>query len=253
MVEMPFHPKDYQASPGLLAGRVILVTGAGTGLGRSLALACAAHGATLVLLGPVQRTLEKVYDEIEAAGGAQPALFVMDLLTAEAPNFGDLADTLALNLGRLDGLVHNAALLPYLSRIDDLEPESWQQVLKVNLTAPFLLTQACLPLLRQAPDASVIFTSDRVGRCGKAYWGAYGVSKFGLEGLSQILAEELRDTSAIRVNSLDPGALRTDLRARTYPGMDPDQWPLPEVAVPAFLYLLGPDSRGVTGQALDGQ
>jgi NAD(P)-dependent dehydrogenase (short-subunit alcohol dehydrogenase family) len=116
-----------------------------------------------------------------------------------------------------------------------------------------LLTQACLPLLRQAPDASVIFTSDRVGRCGKAYWGAYGVSKFGLEGLSQILAEELRDTSAIRVNSLDPGALRTDLRARTYPGMDPDQWPLPEVAVPAFLYLLGPDSRGVTGQALDGQ
>jgi NAD(P)-dependent dehydrogenase (short-subunit alcohol dehydrogenase family) len=232
---------------------VILVTGAGSGLGRAVALGCAAHGATLVLLGPIQRLLEEVYDAIEAAGWPEPAMFVMDLLKAEEPDFAGLADAVEQAFGRLDGLVHNAAALPYLSRIEDLDSETWDQVLRVNLTAPFRLTQACLPLMRQSPDASILFTSDAVGRQGKAYWGAYGVSKFGIEGLMQILAAELGEASPIRVNSLNPGPVRTDLRLRTYPGADPAQWPAPESVLSAYLYLLGPDSRGVTGQALDAQ
>jgi NAD(P)-dependent dehydrogenase (short-subunit alcohol dehydrogenase family) len=164
-----------------------------------------------------------------------------------------LALTLSHEFGRLDGLLHNAAVLPFLSRFDDYDLEAWNQVLQVNLTAPFQLTQACLPLLRQSQDASVLFTSDRVGRKGKAYWGAYGVSKFGIEGMMQTLADELRDTSPIRVNSIDPGPVRSDLRIKVYPGTDPSEWALPEDIMAPYLYLMGPDSKGVTGQAFEAQ
>jgi NAD(P)-dependent dehydrogenase (short-subunit alcohol dehydrogenase family) len=245
--------RDYRPPADLLADRVILVTGAGTGIGRAAAEAFAAHRATVILLGPVQRELERLYDLIEGAGHPQPALFVLDLERADPREYPGLAATLSREFGRLDGLLHNAAALPYLSRIDDYDLEAWQQVLQVNLTAPFLLTQACLPLLRQSPDASVLFTSDTVGRRGKAYWGAYGVSKFGIEGLAQILAEELRDSSPIRVNSIDPGPVRTELRMRVYPGTDPGAWARPETIMAPYLYLMGPDSRGVTGRAFDAQ
>jgi NAD(P)-dependent dehydrogenase (short-subunit alcohol dehydrogenase family) len=244
---------EYQPAPDLLRDRVILITGAGSGIGRAVARACAAHGAQVVLLGPIQRQLEAVYDAIEAAGHPQPALFVWDLEQAAEDSYPGLAASLAQTFGRLDGLLHNAAVLPFLSRFDDYDAQAWNQVLKVNLTAPFLLTQACLPLLRQSPDASVLFTSDRVGRHGKAYWGAYGVSKFALEGMMQTLADELRGSSPIRVNSVDPGPVRTDLRIKVYPGIDPAGWALPTQVVPVYLYLLGPDSKGVTGRALDAQ
>lgn len=250
---MNLNPQDYNPPADLLAERVILITGAGSGIGRAVARACAAHGATVILLGPIQRLLEETYDAIEAAGHPQPALFVMDLLKAEPQEYLGLAQTLAQEFGRLDGLLHNAAALPYLSRVDDYDLETWNQVLQVNLTAPFLLTQACLPLLRQSPDASLLFTSDTVGRRGKAYWGAYGVSKFGIEGLMQILAEELRGSSPIRVNSIDPGPVRTSLRTQVYPGLDPTQWPTPEAIVAPYLYLLGPASQGHTGQAFSAQ
>ncbi len=149
--------------------------------------------------------------------------------------------------------MHNAAVLPFLSRLDDYELQAWNQVMQINLTAPFLLTQACLPLLRLSVDASVLFTSDTVGRRGKAYWGAYGVSKFGVEGMMQILAEELKDSAKIRVNSIDPGPVRTDLRVKVYPGIDPSTWAMPDEVVNPYLYLLGPDSKGVTGQAFQAQ
>jgi NAD(P)-dependent dehydrogenase (short-subunit alcohol dehydrogenase family) len=240
---------SYTPPPDLLKDRVIVVTGAGDGIGRASALAAAARGATVVLLGRTVAKLEAVYDAIEAAGGAQPAIYPIDFQGATAHDFAVMAERFDQAFGRIDGIVHCAASFPYLSRIDDYEPEVWGQVLQVNLSAPFMLTQSCLPLLRRSQDASVVFLSDTVGRHGRAYWGAYAVSKFGLEGLMQVLADELTQTP-IRVNSLDPGPARTNLRAQAYPVEDPAHLKPPEAIAPLVLWLLGRDSRGTTGQAL---
>lgn len=240
----------YRPPPDLLRGRIILVTGVADTIGRAVALACAAHGATLVLSDRDQPVLEPIYDQIEAKGHPQPAILPLDLAQATAAELQGAADTLGEALGRLDGLAHCAAFAPYLSRIDDYGPEDWDLVLRVNLTAPFLLTQACLPLLRAVADASVVFTSDRVGRHGKAYWGAYSAAKAGLEGLMQTLADETQGGGRLRVNSLDPGVVRSAMRRRLYPGEDPNGLPSAETIANRYLYLLGPESRGVTGQAL---
>jgi NAD(P)-dependent dehydrogenase (short-subunit alcohol dehydrogenase family) len=244
---------DYQPTPDLLRGRVILITGVADTLGRAVATACARHGATVVLSDLNQSDLEPTYDALEGEGCPQPAILPLDLEQAKEADFIGAADTMGNTFGRLDGLVHCAAFAPYLSRIDDYDAGDWDRVLRVNLSAPFLLTQACLPLLRAAPDASVVFTSDRVGRRGLAYWGAFAAAKFGIEGLMQTLAEELRDSSPIRVNSLDPGIVQTGLRTRLYPGEDPKRWPQAEAVVASYLYLLGPDGRGVSGQTLSAQ
>jgi NAD(P)-dependent dehydrogenase (short-subunit alcohol dehydrogenase family) len=245
--------QNYQPTADLLQGRTILITGAGNGIGQAASIACAAHGACVILLGKYGQDLETAYDTIEQAGFPTPAIYVLDLEHAEPSDYEGLANSLAQEFGHLDGLLHNAAVLPFLSRIDDYDPKAWQQVLQTNLTAPFLLTQACLPLLRAAHDASILFTSDEAGRAGRAYWGAYAVAKFGIEGLMQVLADELSTSSSIRVNSLDPGPVRTAMRIRVYPGLNPIHWPLPEQIMSMYLYLLGPDSRGVTGQALNAQ
>lgn len=238
----------YRPAPNLLRDRVVVITGAGDGIGRATALAVAAHGATVVLLGRTVAKLEAVYDAIEQGGGAQPAIYPIDFEGATAHDFTVMAERLDQAFGRLDGLVHCAATFPYLSRIDDYEPEVWGKVLQVNLSAPFMLTQACLPLLRRSADAAVVFLSDTVGRHGRAYWGAYGVSKFGVEGLMQTLADELAQ-SRIRVNSLDPGPTRTTLRAQAYPAEDPAHLKTPDEVAPVLLWLLGPDSQGTTGLA----
>ncbi|TVO73559.1 YciK family oxidoreductase [Sedimenticola selenatireducens] len=242
--------RDYHPPKDLLTGRTLLITGAGDGLGKTAAIACATHGATVILLGRTIAKLEAVYDAIEAAGGVQPAIYPMNLEGATPHDYSELAETLGKEFGSLEGLLHNAAQLRLLSRIDDYDAETWYQVMQVNLNAPFLLTQACLPLLRKANDASIVFTSDQVGREGKAYWGAYGVSKFGLEGLMQILAEETRDSSNIRVNSFDPGPTRSKLRLTAYPGEDAETLKTPDALIPDYLWLMGPDSMGTTGQAL---
>jgi len=239
----------YTPGHDLLKERVIIVTGAGDGIGRATALAAAAHGATVVLLGRTVAKLEAVYDAIERAGGAQPAIYPIDFEGATAHDFAVMAERLDQAFGRLDGIVHCAASLPYLSRIDDYEPEVWGKVLQVSLSVPFMLTQACLPLLRRSADASVVFLSDSVGRHGRAYWGAYGVAKFGLEGFMQTLADELAH-SHIRVNSLDPGPTRTTLRAQAYPAENPAHLKPPEALAPLLLWMLGPDSLGTTGAAL---
>jgi len=243
----------YSPSADLLADRVILITGAGDGIGRVAALTCAAHEATVVLLGRTIGKLERVYDEIEQAGHPQPAIYPLDLGGATAKDYADLAATLEREFGRLDGLLHNAALLGSLSPIAHQDIDLWFKVMQVNLNAPFLLTRACLGLLMQAPDASIVFTSDQVGRNGRAYWGAYGVSKAGIEGMSQILAQELETNTHIRVNSLDPGAVRTRMRTLAYPGENALANVPPEAVMPAYLYLLGPDSRGITGQQFEAQ
>ncbi len=241
--------QDYQPPADLLKDRVILVTGAGDGIGRAASLAFARHGASVVLLGKTLAKLEKVYDEIEAAGCPMPAIYPMHLEGATPHEFDELALKLEETFGRLDGVLHNAAALPYLSRIKDYDAEDWHKVMQVNLNAPFMLTQAVLPLLLQADDASLVFTSDSVGRKGRAFWGAYAASKFGLEGLMQVLAEEL-ENSNIRVNSIDPGPTRTELRKRIFPGEDPQTVKPPEDLMPFYLWLMGPDSRGTHGQAL---
>jgi NAD(P)-dependent dehydrogenase (short-subunit alcohol dehydrogenase family) len=242
--------QDYQPNSRLLAERNILVTGAGSGIGQAVAKACAGHGATVILLGRNKRKLEETYDAIESAGGPTPAMIPFDLEKAPASDYYALGETLYKEFGSLHGLVHCAAQLSLLSRIDDYDVETWNKVIQVNLTAPFILTQACLPLLRRAEDASIIFTSDRVGRKGKAYWGAYAVSKSAIEGLMETLADEL-ENSQIRVNTIAPGPTQTALRAWAFPGEDPLALPKPESRVLEYLYLAGPDSAGITGQKFD--
>lgn len=238
-------------TPKLLKDRVILVTGAGDGIGRACALSFAAHGATVILLGRTLAKLEAVYDEIERAGGPQPAIIPLDLAVAGEADYQQLAVTVEEQLGRLDGILHNAAVLGELTTLAQYEVGTWDHVLQVNLTAPFQLTQAMLPLLMQSPDASIVFTSSSVGRQPRAFWGAYGVAKAGLEALATTLADELANISNIRVNTVNPGATRTQMRASAYPGEDPNSLARPEDRVPVFLYLMGPESRGVTAQRLD--
>jgi NAD(P)-dependent dehydrogenase (short-subunit alcohol dehydrogenase family) len=246
-------PRRYTAAPDVLRGRVILVTGAGQGIGRAASLACAAHGATVVLVSRTQARLEKVYDEILAAGGPEPAIAVMDFRKAGGPEYFSLAEQIETTYGRLDGLLHNAGILGQRAPIEHYDIGTWHEVLHINLTVPFVLTRTLLPLLRKSADASVVFTSSSVGRRGRAYWGAYAVSKFGIEGLSQVLADETDGTGTIRVNCINPGGTRTAMRRAAYPGEDPATVPDPAELMNAYLFLLGPASRGVTGGTFDCQ
>ena len=244
---------DYTATPDLLKDRIILVTGAGDGIGRAAAKSFAAHGATVILLGRTIRKLEFVYDEIIQANHPKPAIYPMNLEGASPKDYEDLAGIIDKEFGRLDGLLHNASMLGKITPLEHYDINQWYQVLQVNLNAPYLLTRACLGLLKQSSDASVIFTSSNVGRKGRAYWGAYAVSKFALEGLMQVLADELEENTSIRVNSLNPGKTRTKMRSDAYPGENPNTLPMPDEIMNTYLYLMSADSRSVHGQALDAQ
>lgn len=244
---------DYSPPASLLKDRVILVTGAGDGIGRAASLAFARHGATVLLLGRTQKKLEKLYDEIVAAGAPRPSIIQMDLNKAQGEHYQALIDGVGETYGRLDGLLHNAAILGDLAPIEHYDIATWQRVLHVNLTSVFVLTRCLLPLLRASADASVVMTSSGVGRRGRAYWGAYAVSKFGVEGLAQVLADETESEENLRVNVLNPGATRTELRYRAMPGENRDLLKRPEDILNPYLFLLGPDSRGVHGQSLECQ
>ncbi len=249
----PTAPEHYQPAPDLLQGNTILVTGAGDGIGRAAALAYATHGATVILLGRTESKLEQVYDEIEAAGGPKPALVVLDLATATEENVINLAQGLAGEFHHLDGLLHNASVLGERRPVESASYAAWQEVMQVNVNAAFLLTRHLLPLLQAAPAASIIFTSSGVGRRGKAYWGAYAVSKFATEGFMQVLADELENTSKVRVNSINPGPTNTAMRRAAYPAEEPTDNPTPEQIMSVYLYLMGSDSTGITGQAFSAQ
>jgi NAD(P)-dependent dehydrogenase (short-subunit alcohol dehydrogenase family) len=252
-VEQGIAMKDYQPAADLLKDRVILVTGAGEGIGRAVARRLAGHGASVILLGRTIRKLERVYDDIEQAGGPKPAIYPMNLEGATPKDYADLARVLETEFGRLDGLLHNAALFAGLTPIANYDIELWYRILQVNLNAPFLLTQAVLGLLNRSADASVVFTTDQVGEEGRAYWGAYAVAKSGAQTLMKLLASELETNTPVRVNSLDPGRVRTELSLRAYPGLDPQKWADPEAVLGAYLYLLGPDSKGITGRTFHAQ
>ena len=245
--------RNYAYPEDLLCGRVILITGATAGIGRALAVHAAGHGARVILHGRDVKKLEELYDEIEAIEGApRPSIAVMDLAAADDNAYRTLADSLTEEFGRLDGLVNNAGILGERFSIEQYDAGMWQQVMHVNVTAAFALTQVCLPLLHQSEDASVIFTSSGVGRQGKAFWGAYAVSKFATEGLSQVLASEQQHGN-LRVNCINPGPVRTEMRSAAYPAEDRSALKGPAEILPTYMYLLGPDSKGVTGQSLDAQ
>ncbi len=243
--------REYAPPPDLLQGRVILVTGAGDGIGRAAARCFAAHGATVILLGRTIRKLERVYDEIMSAGHPLPAIYPMNLEGASPKDYADLAEVLDTEFGRLDGLLHNAAAFPGLTPIANADLDLWHRILQVNLNAPVMLTQALLGLMQGAADASIVFTADTVSEEGKAYWGAYAAAKGGTQTVMKILASELEANTPIRVNSIYPGKVRTALRLRAFPAADQGDWVEPEAIMGAYLYLMGPDSRGITGRTFD--
>lgn len=245
--------QNYVAAADLLKDRVLLITGASAGIGRVAALTCAVHGATVILLGRDNDKLNAVYDEIVAAGHPTPAILTLDLSQASAVSCREVAEVIETTFGRLDGILHNAAVLGDITPLEMYDPDTWDFVMNVNLRAPFVLTQALLPLLKQSPDASVVMTTSSVGRRARAFWGAYAISKCGIEGLVQMLSDELAAISAIRVNAINPGGTRTNMRASAYPGENPQSVKTPEELMPLYLYLLGPDSTGISGQSFDAQ
>ena len=246
-------PRNYAAPKGLLDDRIILITGASDGIGRALALRCAALGAQVILHGRNTAKLEKVHDDIVAIDGApKPSIAVMDLLEAQSEAYESLAAGIETEFGRLDGLVHNAGILGERFSIQQYDIVEWQKVMHVNVTAGFALTQVLLPALLEAPDPSIIFTSSGVGRQGRAFWGAYAVSKFATEGLSQVLAAE-HPAHKLRANCVNPGGTRTKMRLAAYPAEDRDLLKTPDEVLAPYLFLLGPDGKGVTGESLDAQ
>lgn len=244
-------PGDYSPASGAFADRAVLVTGAGDGLGRCVALGAARYGAEVILLGRSVRKLEATHDRIVAAGDPPPAIYPMDLSGAGPEDYAELADRIAQAYGGLHGIVHAAAAFSGLAPLAHLEPGDWLRTVHVNLTAPFLVTTACLPLLQTVPDAAVVFVGDAVGRRARAYWGAYSASKFGIEGLAQILAEEVEVAGTPRVVCVNPGPMRTALRRRAFPAEPPGATPEPGAVAGGFLYALDPAAPIPHGASAD--
>jgi NAD(P)-dependent dehydrogenase (short-subunit alcohol dehydrogenase family) len=238
---------------GMLRDRTLMVTGAGDGIGRALAIACARLGATVILVGRTLAKLEAVYDAIEAAGGPQPALIPLNLLTAGRNDYTQVCDIIDREFGRLDGLIHCAAQLGELTQIESYPLETFESTLKINVTAGFALTQALLPLIRRSRHGRIIFTTSTVGRQGRAHWGAYAVSKFAVEGLMQTLADEFEHIPNVRVFAVNPGATRTNMRALAFPAEDPAKVTAVEAILPAFLHLLSDAGAALHGQSIDAQ
>ncbi len=245
--------ENYSPADNLLKDQIILVTGAGDGIGKTAALTYAKYGATVILLGRTIQKLEAVYDEIEKQGYAQPAIFPLNLEGAAEHDYEAMFDSINEEFGRLDGLLHNASELGPRTPLAQYPLGEWQKILQVNLTAPFIMTKSLLPLLEKSSNASVIVTSSSVGKKGRAYWGAYAVSKAGCENMVQTLADEYDGDSPIRFNTINPGATRTTMRAKAYPAENPGTVASPESIMPAYLYLIGDDSVEVNGQQIDAQ
>lgn len=244
---------DYDAPKDLLKDKIILVTGAGDGIGRAAAISYAAHGATVLLLGKTEDKLSAVYDEIEAAGYPTPVVIPLHLEHATEENYANLSNQIEEGFGRLDGLLNNASLLGEITPIQNYPADLWNQIMQVNVNATFLITKALIPILSRSSSASILFTSSTVGRVGRAHWGAYAISKFATEGLMQTLADELANTTNIRCNSINPGATRTTMRQSAYPAENPATLRRPEEIMGSYLYLMGDESQSITGEAWDAQ
>jgi len=246
-------PRKYTYPGDILRDRIILITGASDGIGKALALHAASLGAQVILHGRSVPKLEKVYDTIEDIEGApRPSIAVMDLESANAESYTTLAQSIEAEFGRLDGLVLNASILGERYSIEQYDAVLWQKVMHVNVTSIFAMTQVFLPLLQESADPSVIFTSSGVGRTVLSHWGAYAVSKFATEGFSQVLADEHRH-GKLRSNCINPGATRTSMRLAAFPAEDRNALKRPEEILAPYIFLLGPDSKGITGESFDAQ
>lgn len=243
---------DFQPADSALKDKVILVTGAGAGIGKTAAIQYAKYGATVILLGRTTRKLEQTYDEIVELGYPEPAIIPLDLKGATPQNYADMAMTIEQQFGCLHGILHNASILGQLQPLVQIPAEEFQEVMQVNVNGTLYMTQALLPILKKAPSASVIFTSSSVGVKGRAFWGSYSISKFATEGMMQILADEY-ENSEMRFNCINPGGTRTGMRAKAFPGEDPNSLKTPEDIMSPYLYLMADDSKGVTGQTIAAQ
>lgn len=244
---------DYSPAPDLLNHRVILVTGAGLGIGRTAALGYAQHGATVILLGRNQKRLDSVYDEIVGLGYPEPMALQMDLAKASDEDFQAMAQAIFEQLGRLDGILHNAARFDGLSPLEYQSLDQWMGTLRVNLAAPVALTRACLPLLTRAPDCSVLLTSETHGHQPAAFWGAFAISKWALEALVTIWSQELAVHENLRMNVIIPGPVRAPQRLISHPAEEHQKLPTPMRLMPLYLYLMGPDSRAHSGKIFEAQ
>ncbi|ACE83877.1 oxidoreductase, short chain dehydrogenase/reductase family [Cellvibrio japonicus Ueda107] len=240
-------PEGFALTAESLSQKVILVTGAGDGIGKVAATTFARCGATVILAGRTLGKLEQVYDNIESAGHPQAALFPINFEHAVEQDYDALCNALFDTFGRLDGILHNAADLGERTPISNYSLGAWQRCMQVNVNAPFMLTRALLPLLEKSPSASVLFTSSSVAFNGRAYWGGYAASKAAQENLMQTLADEHEGISRIRFNSINPGGTRTRMRAKAYPAEDPTSIKAPDALMPAYVYLLGDQSAGTSG------
>ena len=236
-----------------LANKIILITGASSGIGKTAAIRYASHGATVILLGKTSSKLEKVYDEIEKLDCPAPSISLMDLLIADANDYQELIDNLLKEFNQLDGLLLNAAILGDRSPIEQYDVQKWVETIHINLTSQFILVKTLLPALKKSDNASVVFTSSGVGKIGKAFWGAYSVSKFGVEGLCQILAEEFDNDNTIRFNCINPGAAQTKMRKEAYPLENPEDLPTPNEVMERYLWLMSGASKNISGKSFDCQ
>jgi NAD(P)-dependent dehydrogenase (short-subunit alcohol dehydrogenase family) len=243
----------YQAPPELLKDKIILVSGAGSGIGKAAALSYAQHGATVILTGRTLSKLEAVYDAIENLDYPQPAIFPINFESAVEKDYQALRDAIEKEFGRLDGLLNNAGTLGKRTPLEQYPIDAWERTMHVNVTAPFMLTKTLLPLLTHDKPSSIIFTGSGVGIKGRAYWGAYAVSKGATENMMQVFADEAEGVSKIRVNSINPGATRTSMRAEAYPAEDPNKLLNAEQIMNSYLFLMGADSESINACQIDAQ
>jgi len=245
--------KLYKAEVNDLKEKIILITGAGDGIGAEVAKTYASYGATVILLGRTISKLEKVYDDIKEQGSPQAAIYPFDLEGAKLEDYQQLALSIDSEFGQLNGLLHNAAILGSNTPITQFNPELWNKVMQINFTAAFMMTQACLPVLRKAISSSIIFTTSNVGIKGAAYWGAYAASKAACINLMEVLSDELRENTHVRVNAINPGTVRTSMRARAFPGENPESL-IPAVQImPSYLFLMTDKNNELTGHVINAQ
>jgi len=238
-----FNWQDFQAKANEFADKVIMVTGAADGIGKAVTIALAEQGATVLMLDKKSRHLEKLFDQIVERGFEEPIILPVDLMEITPESATELAQAIHDDIGRLDGLLHNAAELGSPSPLDQYDMEYWNSVMHTNLQAPYILTRALLPLLKQDYTTNLLFTSAEVGRNAQAYWGAYSIAYAGIEAQMTIWAEELEAISNIKVNSLDPGAVRTSFRRRSHPGESQELLASPQSITPAYLKLLSSNNK----------
>jgi len=243
---------EYTIIDKSLENKIILVTGAGAGIGKEAAITYAKLGATVILLGKTVSKLEAVYDEIISLGLAEPASIPLDLKGATKQNYIDMSATIVNQFGRLDGALLNASILGELTPFTQIHEQIFNDVMKVNVSAQLLLAQALIPTLQLAKNASLIFTSSGVGNQGRAYWGAYSISKFATEGMMQTIADEY-ESSNLRTNAINPGATNTGMRNSAYPAEDKDTLATANEIMPLYVYLMSDDSLNVNGKTLKAQ